>query len=391
MRISETRPASGPLPARTIALEALAVSALAVSIAALLAPGDIGLKAIHPHPIWLGVALMAARYGTRGLAAGVMIGWAVTVAVAVVLRVPPAVLGARVSSGPDLGALLAVILIGWVASSHERRTSELGIALAALQECCASDASALAALRSTAVVLRGRADRLETSLTFLRDVAARMEGNDPAAAAQAAIELAVARIGARVGWVTALEGDRLTSLGSTGPWTPAPAPDTDRTIAAALRLRRPARALDLSEATAGDSDLAAPILTGEEGRLIGVIALRGVPQGGASAAALHDLALIASWCSGALAARRFVTSARSGDGHMAEAVSEIDDAAGDDAEAVLDLEEAVGGGGPVSAQDYESVHEGVQNGAHGASHNGTKKDAHNGARKGPHSVARFNR
>ena len=365
MRISETRPASGPLPARTIAIEALAVSALAVSIAALLAPGDIGLRSLHPHPIWLAVALMAARYGTRGLAAGVLIGWAVTVAVAEALRVPPAILAARVSSGPDLGALLAVILVGWVASSHERRASELGIALAALQECWAGDASALAALRATAVVLRARADRLETSLTFLRDVSTRLEGSDPEAAAQAAIELAVARIGARVGWVSAFEGDRLTSLASTGPWTPAPAPDTDRTIAAALRVRRPARALDLSEATAGDSDLAAPILTGEDGRLIGVIALRGVPQGGASAAALHDLSLIAGWCSGALAARRLTATplARPVDGFMADAVGDREVAVGDDAAA-----------------------DGVANGDPAA-----RAPVHKSARKGPHTIAPLKR
>ena len=118
---------------------------------------------------------MAARYGTRGLAAGLIGGWTLTIAAAAALRVPMAVVEARLASGPDLGALLGVILIGWVASIHERRARELGMALAALEECCASDAAALEALRSTAVVLRARADRLDTSLTFLRDVATRLE------------------------------------------------------------------------------------------------------------------------------------------------------------------------------------------------------------------------
>src|SRR6185369_7912967 len=35
--------------------------------------------------------------------------------------------------------------------------------------------------------------------------------------------------------------------------------------------------------------------------ILGLIALRGVPQGGAGAAAMHDLAIIASWCARALA------------------------------------------------------------------------------------------
>ncbi len=308
MRTSERRPATaGALPLRTIALEALAVAALALGVSALLAPADVGMgaHALRPHPIWLAVALMAARYGTRGLAVGLVGGWALTIAAATALRVPMAVVEARIASGPDLGALLGVILIGWVASIHERRARELGMALAALEECCASDAAALAALRSTAVVLRARADRLETSLTFLRDVAARLEGGDSTAAAQAALDLCTARLGARLGWVAIADGERLTPVASTGPWAPLPQPRADRTVAAALRLRRPARAIDLSDATARDSDLAAPILTGEEGHLAGLIVLRGVPQGGASAAALHDLFLIAGWSARALAARQF--------------------------------------------------------------------------------------
>src|SRR3954471_1367164 len=189
MRTSESRVASGPLPARTIALEALAVAALALGVSALLAPADVGMgaHALRPHPIWLAVALMAARYGTRGLTAGLIGGWTLTIGAAAALRVPMAVVEARIGSGPDLGALLGVILIGWVPSIHERRARELGMAVAALEECSASDAAALEALRSTAVVLRARADRLDTSLTFLRDVATRLESGESSSAAQAAL------------------------------------------------------------------------------------------------------------------------------------------------------------------------------------------------------------
>ncbi len=335
MWTSESRPASGTLPARTIALEALAVAALALGVSALLAPADVGMRALRPHPIWLAVAVMAARYGTRGLAAGLICGCALTVAAAAALGVPLAAIEARAASGPDLGALLGVILIGWVASIHERRSRELAMALAAVQECSASDAAALVALRSTAVVLRARADRLDTSLTFLRSVATRMESGDSTAAAQAALDLASARLGARLGWVAIADGERLTAVASSGPWTPVPSPEGDRTVATALRLRRPARALDLSDGTAADSDFAAPILAGEDGRVAGLIILRGVPQGGASAAALHDLFLIAGWSARALSARRFSGPLDSAGGAGvldAVAAARIDDDVDGDAE-----------------------------------------------------------
>src|SRR5262252_6774139 len=105
MRTSESRPASGPLPARTIALEALAVAALALGVSALLSPADVGMgaHALRPHPIWLAIALMAARYGTRGLAAGLICGWALTIAAASALRVPMPAMEAHIASGADLG------------------------------------------------------------------------------------------------------------------------------------------------------------------------------------------------------------------------------------------------------------------------------------------------
>src|SRR5581483_11839456 len=150
-------------------------------------------------------------------------------------------LSGRASSGPDLGALLAVVLVAWVASAHERRCAELGAKVAALKARCAADREAVVALRATAVTLRARADRLETSLTFLRDVAARMEGDDPVAAAQAALDLAVARIGARAdgppGLVT------LASFGTVA----AIDPRADITAASALLNRRATRAIDVGD------------------------------------------------------------------------------------------------------------------------------------------------
>jgi hypothetical protein len=321
---------------KTIALEGAVLAALGIGAATLLSPRDAGLATLYPHPIWLAIALLATRYGSRGLAVGLVIGWTLTAFVTLVLGLPPALLTGRAASGTDLGALLGVVLVAWVASTHERRCADLGAKVAALKERSVADRDAVVALRATAVTLRARADRLDTSLTFLRDVAARLEGDDAAGAAQAALDLAIARIGARAGVVAAIDSSAegtpvlvtLASCGTLGSVDPR----ADLTVSSALLSRRATRALDLGGAGNEASDLVAPIqLAAEEGGgmdepqpgdrsdlgepmlplssgssgapILGLIALRGVPQGGAGAAAMQDLALIAGWCARSLARR----------------------------------------------------------------------------------------
>jgi hypothetical protein len=314
MQTSETRQTAAPktptktpvtrtVTTRTIAIEAIAACALALGATALLSPGDLGFGSLYPHPVWAAVALLATRYGSRGLATSVGFGWGLALLGGAVLRTPMSLVLARASSGADLGALLSVVLIAWVASVHERRAGQLAAAVSGLEERNAADREALNGLRTTAVVLRARADRLETSLTFMRDVAVRLEGNDPVEAAQAALDLAMARIGARAGLVAAIDDGGLAPVAVSGPWETTPDLRADRTAAAAVRNRRATRAVDLSDSATGDSDLAAPIVSDEVG-MVGLIVLHGVPQGGASAAAVHDLALIAGWCARALASPR---------------------------------------------------------------------------------------
>jgi hypothetical protein len=312
--VSDAAPSSGSggktvatVSLKTVALEGAVLAALGIGAATLLSPRDAGLGTLFPYPIWLAIALLATRYGSRGLAIGMILGWSLTAFVAAVLRLPLALLGGRAGSGPDLGALLGVVLIAWVASTHERRYTDASARMAALEDRAVSDREAVGALRATAVTLRARTDRLETSLTFLRDVATRLEGNDPVAAAQAALELAVARIGARAGVVAALERDDgspggLVTLASCGALAAAD-PRADITVASVLLNRRPARAIDITGGAGAEaSDLAAPILSPDGAGVLGIVALRGVPQGGAGAAALHDLSLIAGWCARTLSA-----------------------------------------------------------------------------------------
>jgi hypothetical protein len=306
----------------TIAAEAAVATAVAIVLAGLLAPAGLGLGMLSPHPVWLAALVVAARYGGRGLAVGVPVAWGGLALAALAVRVAPNVVLGRLSTGGDLGALVAVVLVSWMASMHERRLAQTSDKLATLERRSAADQVALAALRRAAVVLRTRADRLHTSLAFLRDVAGRLGGDDADAAAQAALDLATVRLGARAAVVhlhtDTPEGPALKPFAFTGVWAPAGLPDAngtngDRTAAAVLRARRPIRAVDLPEGGPDDSDMAAPIL-GEDGELHGILAVRGVPQGGANAAALRELAIIAGWAAGAIAGRGRARRAAGPDG-----------------------------------------------------------------------------
>ena len=275
--VSQTR--GGRAKLRAIFAEAAVAAAAAVMLAALLSPVALGLGTLAPHPVWLAVVALAARYGGRGLAVGAPVAWGALVLAALGLRVGPAIVLDRLSTGPDLCAFAAVVLVSWIASMHERRHVEAGQKLVELERRCTADREALDALRGAAVVLRARADRLDTSLTFLRDVAMRLAGNDPEVAAQAALELATARLGARAAVLHTVAGagagaggaeaGNLIPLASAGTWAPgghlagggggaAGGAVGDRTAAAVMRTLRPARALDLPEGGPDDSDLGGP-------------------------------------------------------------------------------------------------------------------------------------
>ena len=290
---------------RTILVEAAVASLLAAALAGFIAPRTLGIGTLSPHPIWLAVALLAARYGGRGLVAALPLAWvALALGGFATAHLGPVTVAARLSSGADLAALAGVMLLAWVGSVHERRHARMADELGALRARAAGDQAAIAELRRAAVVLRSRADRLDCSLTFLRDAARRLDDSDPTAAAHAAMELALARLGAR-GAVIELAragagGGELELFASAGILTPVAA---DRTVAAAMRAGRPMRAVDLNDAGPGDTDLAAPILD-ERAGVVGVLAVRGVPAGGASVAALRDLETIAAWVAQPLARAR---------------------------------------------------------------------------------------
>jgi hypothetical protein len=291
-----------PKTARASVIESAIGVAATLGIAALWGVPHLGLQVIDPHPVWLVVLVLAARYGTRGLAAVLPIAWG-ALALLSGANGPGQVLD-TLAMPIELGALAGTVLVAWIASGNERRERMLAAKVAELERRASADAVTLGDLRRAALTLRARNDRLDLSLTFLWNVARRLHGDDAEAAAQAALELIGARIGARAASIEMVAGDtpaagELRQLAVVGIWNRESA---DRTVLAALASGQPTRALELAEGGPSDSDIAAPILDGS-GVVRGVVAARGVPGGGSSMAALRDLSVIAAWAAPALCVR----------------------------------------------------------------------------------------
>jgi hypothetical protein len=279
---------------RAIILESAVGVAATLAIAAWCGVPNFGLGAINPHPVWLVVLVIAARYGTYGLAIVIPVAWGA-------LALAGGGAGAArvldtLAMPIELGALVGTVLVGWIASGNERRERALAGKVTDLERRTTSDATTIAELRRAALALRARNDRLDLSLTFLRNIARRLHGSDPEAAAQATLELVGARVGARAASIDMLVDGTLRPLAVVGIWNNG-APD--RTALTAMASGQPARALELADGGPEDSDIAAPIRD-RAGAVRGVLAARGVPGGGSSMAALRDLAVIADWASTAL-------------------------------------------------------------------------------------------
>ncbi len=307
---------------RSIAIESAIGVAATLAIAALSGVPNLGLGVIDPHPVWLVVLVIAARYGTRGLAIVMPIAWG-ALAIASGGDGPWRALD-TLSMPIELGALAGTVLVGWIASGNERRERTLASKVADSERRVAADNVTIGELRRAALALRARNDRLDLSLTFLRNIARRLHGSDAEAAAQAALELIAARVGARAASVEMLVGGELRSLAVLGIWN-RDAPDS--TALAAVSGRQPVRAVELTAGGPADSDIAAPI-TDASGAVRGVVAARGVPGGGSSMAALRDLAVIADWASFALCDAQPQARAEVGDGEPAadaEAETEPDE------------------------------------------------------------------
>jgi hypothetical protein len=180
------------------------------------------------------------------------------------------------------------MVVSWVASWHMRRQEALRERVRALTDQSTRAEDANQTLQDVVASLRARVDRSSTSLTFLRDVARRLEGTDPVAAAEGAAELALARTGASAAAVKVGIGrfERLLAV-------------------------RDARAPSgLAPLALRDADVTVPIRNGSD--RVGVIVLWELPSPALDEPTARDLEIIASWCVRALAVAAWRSEETSG-------------------------------------------------------------------------------
>src|SRR5262249_19682241 len=153
---------------RSILIESGLGVVATLAIAAACGVPYLGLGAVDPHPVWLVVLVIAARYGTRGLVVVLPLAWGAL-----------AVAGGPGGPGRGLdtlampierGALAGTVLVAWIASANERRERALAAKVAELERHVSADRVTIGDLRRAALALRARTDRLDLSLTFLRNI-----------------------------------------------------------------------------------------------------------------------------------------------------------------------------------------------------------------------------
>jgi hypothetical protein len=280
------------------------VAALLAAVIALIAsPSDPAMHGVVVHPAWLVALVIAARYGSRGLLTlpAVIAG----VAVAQQLAAGDGLsVFERFEQPEELATLTAVVLVAWVGELHEARKRVLEARRQEADERASEATRDLASLAQAAIVLRERGDRALSSLTFLTDIALELESKEPARIGRAALDLAVARTGARGGLVQLVDGARLRTLVERGAWShdhiAAPVLFRDRVAVAALERGVAVAAHEVAEVRMDDSDLAAPLI-GEDGVVHGVLALRGIAYPKLAPSARADLVAIARWAARSLA------------------------------------------------------------------------------------------
>ena len=292
MWISDLTSTSRPQLGREIGALTLA----GVGLALVLSPADPTLSTWPVHPAWVLAMVIAARYGARGM-------WMVP-ALALGLLASSLVVGGdaaaaftRLSRGGDLAALATTALCAAVGAAHEHRRAALARRLAEAEARAQSAELAVTELSETALALRDRSDHCTTSLAFLADVALRIDGRDPRATGEAALELAQARTGATGGFIQVREpSGRMRTLASSGPVALR-----DLTAEAAVQRGVVVSADETQGARPEDSDLAAPLVD-DTGRVLGVLALHGVHYALLSTTVRAEIAGVARWVATSLAA-----------------------------------------------------------------------------------------
>ena len=261
---------------RRRALEAVVLAVLIVGVPAFAWPR--AFAAVEPHPGWLAVLVLSARYGTDGFFLGLGAVSLVGGVVSLITGHALATAWGRLDALKDGAALGASLLVSWVGSWHLQKENRLSERLREASDRAAQAERTIEALRGVTARLRSRVDRTSNSLTFLRDVADRLHGADPVAAAEGAADLAVARTGAH---------GVVIRVGTRG---------FERQLA--IRdLRGPDRDEPLTNHA---PDVVVPVRI--ENERAGYMACWGVPKAALDEATMNDLDVIACWYSRSLAA-----------------------------------------------------------------------------------------
>jgi hypothetical protein len=277
------------------------IAALACAAVALVwSPANPWLPGQQFHPGWLAVLCFAAWYGLRGLLVAAPISALMMLTASCATGAGVGGLETRLAAGTDVLPMMGAILVAVFAMLHQRRARLLEGRAEAAEARAARESDASDILRDALTELHKRNQRIDLSVGFWRQLAERIEGDDPEGAAAAAVELCMVRAGARAGMVRRVSGDNnLHTVAWQGAWSAdRPVPSDifhDRTIAHAVQTKSITLPQDVEGVTDEDSDVAVPVMDPNSGELMGVIALRGVPYSRINDAVLRDLYVSGQW------------------------------------------------------------------------------------------------
>jgi hypothetical protein len=282
-----------------LALESAFAATAVLAVSALSWPDSFGLGTGALHPAWIAVIALAARYGVPGLFVALPLVWLPLGGVTFLTSGGEWPLWERIVARTDVVPLCVSVLVAWVTISHQNRLARTTELLAEAEAEAEYTRRWGAALEDSLTYLRDRSDRIEMSISFWRRISECLERGDLRQASSAALELSMVRTGAEAGCVAIREGASELIARSTR-WSTG-APDGDATVRAAVSTGHIRQAIDLTDATRDDCDVAIPIVDPGDGAVLGVIALRGVEPTRTKAAELSDLSLISGWLAPALA------------------------------------------------------------------------------------------
>ena len=282
-----------PTPDLILRIEVIAAMTL-MGAAIMLVSGDLCVPAVDVHPLWIPVLVFAARYGVRGMFMAVAVGALGLGAACMVQHGELAGAMARGSNPYDVVALVASTLVAWTAMIRDGRLARSTQERDEFNHRLENSEETARALRDVVGVLRDRLDRIDLSISMWRAIAARLDHGTLTDAAAAALELAAIRTGAATGVVLLNTGFRLETIATFGHASGTGDFSSDRTVCHAFSHQRAALRGHVRDATLEDMEVAVPII-GQDGSVVGVLAMRDTPPARLRAAEVRDVQVVGSW------------------------------------------------------------------------------------------------